>query len=838
MNIFVTRDTNNIAVPWRADLAQLIPHAREFVFETERMLLIPNQHAEAKVARNIGVPVPAPILTRYDWPGRTPWDIQKTTAALLTESPRAYVLSTMGCVDADTEYLSPEGWRRIADYRSGAVAEYHPDNTTIAFVEPSQFVKLPCDEMLRFKTTRGVDQLLSPEHRVLYEGWTDGRAKVSSAAEIEAMYPTVGDRGIRFRTTFTVTGTSGLPLTDAQIRLQVAVNADGHQCHPNKVSVRLKRARKKARIVELLRDANVDYTTSRSGEGFTAYRFTAPQLKHCFETWWAASQHQLEIVADEAHHWDGSARKAEARGFSSFAKSSADFIQYAYSASGRRASLSFSERDRRGYVEREWRVHASAGNPLAGLVGVNEDGTRRQNVWREPSTDGFKYCFVVPSTFLLLRRNGCIFATGNTGKTNAAIWAADYLMRNAKTRRTLISAPLSTLTPVWESELFRMLPKAWVVVLHGSKDKRLKLLEQDAEWFIINHHGVALLQHELKAKGFGTVIIDEIASRGLRNKSTELWKAHANVLSAPTVQHAWGMTGSPTPKAPTDAWAQVRLLTPDRVPRSLTRFKDMTMHQVSTFKWVKKPNAQDVVFAAMQPSVRFTREDVAELPPTTYQTREVKLGADAAKAYKLLFDKMRLLTHNGESITAVNEGVLQTKLLQVACGFIYTDKKTVYSLPSKERLDALMETIEATDRKVIVFVPFIHALEGVAQHLKKEGESIAVVNGSTPVAQRNKTFRAFQEDEKPRILVAHPQCMAHGLTLTAANTIVWYSPTNDYEIYEQANARITRPGQTSKTLILHLVGTTVEKLAYKRLQERGTFQGMLLELFKNQELDF
>jgi SNF2 family DNA or RNA helicase len=197
---------------------------------------------------------------------------------------------------------------------------------------------------------------------------------------------------------------------------------------------------------------------------------------------------------------------------------------------------------------------------------------------------------------------------------------------------------------------------------------------------------------------------------------------------------------------------------------------------------------------------------------------------------------MRLLYENHE-ITAVNEGVLQSKLLQVACGSIYTDRDGKVELPAAGRLDALKDIVESTSRKVIVFVPFIHALERVADYLR-DTEEVAVVHGSTPVGQRNKIFSGFQNEERPRVIVAHPACMSHGLTLTAANTIVWYCPTNNFETYEQANARVRRPGQTAKTLIAHLVGTPIERLCYARLQDRGIFQGVLLDLFHQQELEF
>jgi SNF2 family DNA or RNA helicase len=517
--LFVTANTEHIVVPWRADLAQVMPHARELNYRGDRMLLVPNRHEEAKLARNLGVGVPAPILTRYDWRGLKPWTVQRTTAALLTESPRAYILNEFG-----------------------------------------------------------------------------------------------------------------------------------------------------------------------------------------------------------------------------------------------------------------------------------------------------------------------------TGKTRAVIWAADYLRSAARAGRVLIAAPLSTLTPVWEAELFRVLPKARVRVLHGTREERLRRLADDADYYVVNHHGLVLLRDQLLARGFEIVVFDELAV--FRNHSTGLWRAANAFARDPKVTYCWGLTGSPTPKAPTDAWAQTRLLTPDRVPRSMVRFKDMTMRQVTGFKWVKRPNAMDIVHTAMQPSVRFALSDVMELPPIAYRTQTVELEYTARLAYKLMFDKMRLKTNDGETITAVNEGVLQSKLLQVACGFIYTDKKGVFRLPIGPRLEALIDIAAATSRKFIVFVPFIHALEGVAEALQKAGEQIAVVHGQTPVGVRNKVFRAFQEDSEPRGIVAHPACMSHGLTLTAANTVIWYAPINNYETYEQANARVRRPGQTDKTLIVHLVGTPVERLMYRRLQDRASFQGMLLELFHQQELEF
>ena len=420
-----------------------------------------------------------------------------------------------------------------------------------------------------------------------------------------------------------------------------------------------------------------------------------------------------------------------------------------------------------------------------------------------------------------------------TGKTRSVIWAADYLKKTQNIGPVLVSAPLSTLSPVWESEIFKLDPRARVQILHGSKKERLDRLASEADWYIINHHGLSLIETALIAKGFSVFVIDELAV--LRNSRTLWWRAAQKIIySGSNIKYVWGLTGSPTPKAPTDAWAQIKLLTPGNTTRSFTRFRDLTMQQITQFRWVRKPGAKDLIHQQMQPSVRFSLNDVTELPVTTYRSYRIDLEPLASQAYKLMLDKLRMMTEKG-TVTAANEGILQSKLLQVACGFIYTDDKGVLRLPVQTRLDALLSIVESTQRKFIVFVPFVHALEGVAEHLIKAGEDIAVVHGGTPVGHRNKVFRGFQEKESPRGIVAHPGCMAHGLTLTAANTIIWYSPTNSFETYEQANARIVRPGQTSRTLIAHLVGTSVERAVYSRLQDRKSFQGLLLDLFHRQD---
>jgi SNF2 family DNA or RNA helicase len=422
-----------------------------------------------------------------------------------------------------------------------------------------------------------------------------------------------------------------------------------------------------------------------------------------------------------------------------------------------------------------------------------------------------------------------------TGKTRAVLYALDYMLRHGIIKRALIVAPLSTLTPVWEREIFQLMLKFATVVLYGSRAKRLQLLAQGTPICIINHHGLRVLgQHAIDAH-FDAVVLDELAI--YRTKNTDVWKAAEGVVKAPSTKYVWGLTGAPTPNAPTDAWAQVRLLTPARTVRSFTAFRDLTMRRITSFKWLPRPEANTVVQAAMAPSVRYRRDDVMELPDCTTVERAVTLDDDAERCYKTLYAKARMQTLAGD-VTAINQAVLQNKLLQISCGYLYTDDKRVYEMSSKGRLEALEEVLAETDHKVLVLVPYLHALTGVTAHLRKSHHDVEMVHGGTGLTRRNKIFGEFQSGASPRIIAAHPQCLSHGLTLTEADTIVWYSPTTSYETYDQANHRINRPGQIHKTMIVHMVGTPVERATYARLRSKEKMQSCLLDLFHQQEKPF
>ncbi len=423
-----------------------------------------------------------------------------------------------------------------------------------------------------------------------------------------------------------------------------------------------------------------------------------------------------------------------------------------------------------------------------------------------------------------------------TGKTRSAMYAIDYLIREGVIRNVLIVAPLSTLSPVWDREIFEFFNHLSAAVLHGSRSQRIKLLRERHHVYIINHDGVGTILPELLEKGIDAVLIDEVGA--YRNKSTNRWKQMAKLVQyGRGVQYLWGMTGSPTPNDPTDAWGLAKLITPSNAPRYFKEFQRKTMTQITQFKWIPKPDANDHVYEMLQPAVRYRRDDCVELPEVSYQDVVLDPSKQVADTYKKLMTQLKIAFDDGQ-ISAANEGVLFMKLLQIACGWVYSNDKGVVKLDNQDRVDEVKNIINDSLGKVIVFANFTHAAEGLYERittgsrkipLPKEG--VELVTGQTSKKERDRIFAGFQNDSYPRVLVAHPECMSHGLTLTAASTIVWFTPTTSLETYEQANARITRPGQTHKGLILHLQSTPIERKIYNRLRQKAKTQGALLELF-------
>ncbi len=435
------------------------------------------------------------------------------------------------------------------------------------------------------------------------------------------------------------------------------------------------------------------------------------------------------------------------------------------------------------------------------------------------------------AAFLTMNMKALVLNEIGTGKTQSALWAADYLINAGAINKVLIISPLSTLERVWGDAIFKGLLHRRHVVLHGTAKRRKKLLDSEADFYIINHDGFPIISDQATGM-FDLVIIDEAAV--YRTPNTTRFRLFRKWMDNNPDTRLWLMTGTPTPNNPTDAWALAKLVDSPYAPRTFGSFRDQVMEKYGQYTYLPRVTALDTVKHVLQPAVRFTRDECFDLPDTVFQTREVKLTAEQQMHYDKMMKSFITDVAGGEQITAVNEAVKLQKLIQIACGVAYNDRGENVEIDCKPRVNAVLEVIEEVGGKVIVFVPLTGTLHMLERELSKH-YTVAVVNGAVSSKKRNVIFHDFQENSDPKIIVAHPATMAHGLTLTAASSIVWYGPITSNEQYVQANGRVERIGKRHTSNVVHIEATGLERKMYKRLETKQKLQGLLLDLIQQEQ---
>ena len=431
--------------------------------------------------------------------------------------------------------------------------------------------------------------------------------------------------------------------------------------------------------------------------------------------------------------------------------------------------------------------------------------------------------------FLTLHRRAFVFNDPGTAKTIAALWAADYLMKRKEIRRVLIVCPLSIMTSAWMGDISNsVIHRSAIVAHHAQASRRIEMIQGDYEFVIINYDGLNLVADEIKADGrFDLVIVDE--ANAYATPTTRRWKSLAKILTPNTF--LWMMTGTPAAQSPVNAYGLAKLVNPGGVPNYLTAWRDRVMLKISTFKWIPKPESRDLVFNALQPAIRFTKEQCLDLPPVLKTTREVPMTAQQAKYYRKIKDDM-LVIAAGQTISAVNKAAVVNKLLQVSCGGVYSEDGDVVQFDATPRMNLLLEILEETSRKVIIFAMFRSSIDLIYEFLNKHSYATEIIDGRVPATKRADIISRFQFKESPRVLVMQPQATAHGITLTAADTIVFFGPLMSVELYTQAIARADRKGQVAeKVTVIHIQSSPIEKKMFEAMDRRVEDHALLTQMF-------
>lgn len=436
---------------------------------------------------------------------------------------------------------------------------------------------------------------------------------------------------------------------------------------------------------------------------------------------------------------------------------------------------------------------------------------------------------VTTAEFLSVRKKAFCFNEAGTGKSASVIWAADYLMNKGLVKRVLVICPMSIMYSAWQADVFNTAMHRTVSVAHGSSSKRSKIITGDYEFVIINFDGLDTVGDDIKKAKFDLIVADECSA--FKTASTKRWKSLAKLLLPST--RLWMLTGTPAAQSPLDAFGLARLVSPEKVPRFFNAWRDKVMLQRSQFKWVPKDTATKDVYTALQPAIRFTKDECLDLPDVVYQTREIPLTAQVQKYYKELKSEL-LIEAAGEEISAVNAAAKLTKLLQLSGGAVYTDTHEVIEFDVSPRLKELKTIINEASHKVLVFVPYTHTIQLVSKYLTNKGIINEIINSSASASARRDIISRFQTTDTTQVLIIQPKAGSHGITLTAADTTVFWSPVMSVETYLQCIARIDRLGQKNKMLVVNLQGSEVERKMYEMLQGKVTAHGSLVSLYKNE----
>jgi len=387
------------------------------------------------------------------------------------------------------------------------------------------------------------------------------------------------------------------------------------------------------------------------------------------------------------------------------------------------------------------------------------------------------------TAFLIANKRAFCFNEAGTGKTSSVIWAADYLMEAGVMKKVLIICPLSIMYSAWQSDLFKVAMHRKVGVAYGSAERRRKIVKGDYEFVIINYDGIGIVADEIKQANFDLVVIDE--ANAYKTATTQRWKT----LRALVNPHMglWMLTGTPAAQSPVDAFGL---------------------------------------------AIRYTKNECLDLPDVMYQHRDAPLSSQQQKYYLRLKNDM-LVKAAGEEISAVNAAAMLTKLLQLSGGAVYTDSGEVLEFDIGPRLKVLREVLDEASHKILIFVPYRHTIKILKDYLNREGYSSEIINGEVSASDRASIFQRFQSSSDPHILIIQPQAASHGVTLTAADTVVFWSPVMSVETYIQCIARIDRVGQKNKMTVVHLEGSEVERRMYKMLEGKIDIHEKLVDLYRN-----
>lgn len=450
------------------------------------------------------------------------------------------------------------------------------------------------------------------------------------------------------------------------------------------------------------------------------------------------------------------------------------------------------------------------------------------------------------ANFAVLNPRSFNLSAMGSGKTNSLLWATDYVMAQYPKGqcRTLIVAPLSTLQSVWGNNIFtHLFGKRSYAILHGSAQKRMELLTQDVDYYILNHDGVGVGAHtrgKFELDGFSKALAERediriaVIDEASAYKDAQTKRHRVARLVFGKKEYLYLLTGTPTPQQPTDSYGLAKLVN-GAYGKSFRQFREESMFPVSPFQWKPRKDGYEQARRLLSPSIRFDLENVwPDAPELTIQTREATLTKEQVELMTKLKRDLQIELKSGKQVSSINEASTRSKFLQISAGAVYDEDHRAHPVDAAPRLAVLKELIDQSPKKILLLASFTSVLTLLQKELKNY--STALVNGNVPTKERTEIFRRFQDEADPEIIIADPGVLAHGLNLQRGRTIIWYSTCDKGEIFQQANARCHRPGQKFPVAVVQIVSNKLEREIYNRLENNASMQGLLLDMVAKGEL--
>lgn len=424
-----------------------------------------------------------------------------------------------------------------------------------------------------------------------------------------------------------------------------------------------------------------------------------------------------------------------------------------------------------------------------------------------------------------------LFMDMGLGKTVATLTAINKLMyEELEVDKVLVIAPKRVAEDTWttETQKWDHLRHLRLSIVLGSEKQRKEALKQKADIYVINRENVAwLVGLYQNAFPFDMVVIDELSSF----KSAKAIRFKSLRMVRPLVKRVVGLTGTPAPNSLIDLWPQLFLLDMgERLGKNITRYRETYFrpnrrngHVVFDYKLLE--GSQKAIYNKISDiCISMKSKDYLQLPERITKDVHIYLSEkDKAKYDEFERDQI-LAIEDADEISAVNAAALTNKLLQFANGAIYDVNKDWHSVhPAK--LEALEETLEAAaGQPVLIFYSYKHDLARMQKKLKAY---------KPRTLDSREDIQDWNRGEIP-VLLAHPASAGHGLNLQAGgNIIIWFGNTWSLELYQQANARLDRQGQTKPVVVYRFITVgTMDEDVIKAIERKTSGQEALMEAVK------